>query len=151
MAKDQNSEAAKKVADAEKASKKSAKKDGNPNVVVRAAKAVAKFFKDLKGENKKIVWPNGKTVLKNTGIVLIVVLVVGIPIWLFDWGASEGLNALLAIEAPTKAEAVTSEIPSATTAATTVAATQATTAATTQAPTEATTAAPAEATTVAAQ
>ena len=45
MAKDQNSEAAKKVADAEKASKKNAaKKDGQPNFFVRAAKAVAKFF-----------------------------------------------------------------------------------------------------------
>ena len=60
---DLNEEAAKKVADAEKASKKSAKKDGKPNVFVRIAKAIAKFFKDLKGETKKIVWPDAKTVL----------------------------------------------------------------------------------------
>lgn len=141
MAKDQNSEAAKKVADAEKASKKSAKKDGKPNIIVRIAKAIAKFFKDLKGENKKIVWPNGKTVLKNTGIVLIVVIIVGVPIWLFDWGASEGLNALLAIEVPTETTTVASEIPSSTTPAATQKPTQATTAAATQAQAETTTAA----------
>ena len=96
MAKDQNSEAAKKVADAEKASKKkSAKNDGKPNVFVRAAKAVAKFFKDLKGENKKIVWPSAKTVLKNTGIVLAVVLIVGMAIWLVDFGLGQLLNWIL--------------------------------------------------------
>lgn len=99
MAKDQNSEAAKKVADAEKASKKKAGKNGDrPNFFVRAAKAIAKFFKDLKGETKKIVWPNAKTVLKNTGIVLAVVLIIGAGIWLIDWGLSEGINAVLGIE-----------------------------------------------------
>lgn len=99
MAKDQNSEAAKKVADAEKASKKKAGKNGDrPNFFVRAAKAIAKFFKDLKGETKKIVWPNAKTVFKNSGIVLAVVLIVGAGIWLIDWGLSEGINAVLGIE-----------------------------------------------------
>jgi preprotein translocase subunit SecE len=121
MAKDQNSEAAKKVADAEKASKKSAKKDGNPNIIVRIAKAIAKFFKDLKGENKKIVWPSAKTVLKNTGIVLAVVLIVGAAIWLVDFGLSEGMNALLGIKIG-ETEAVTEAVTkAATTVATTVA------------------------------
>lgn len=98
MAKDKNSEAAKKVADAEKASKKTAKNDGKPNVFVRAAKAIAKFFKDLKGETKKIVWPGAKLVLKNTGIVLAVVLVVGIVIWAIDFACSAGLGAIFSID-----------------------------------------------------
>ena len=127
MAKDQNSEAAKKVADAEKASKKkSAKNDGKPNVLVRAAKAVAKFFKDLKGENKKIVWPSAKTILKNTGIVLAVVLIVGAAIWLVDFGLSEGINALLGIEigaTETTTAAATEAVTEAATAAATTAAT----------------------------
>ena len=134
MAKDPNSEAAKKVADAEKASKKkSAKNDGRPNIFVRAAKAVAKFFKDLKGENKKIVWPTAKTVLKNTGIVLAVVLIIGAAIWLVDWGLSAGIDAVLSIdvdateavsnEATTVASAVSTTAPSTTAAAATTAAT----------------------------
>ncbi len=115
MAKDKNSEAAKKVADAEKASKKkSAKNDGKPNVFVRAAKAVAKFFKDLKGETKKIVWPGAKLVLKNTGIVLAVVLVVGIAIWAIDFACSAGLGAIFSIDtgAGEVAEEVTEAINS---------------------------------------
>lgn len=115
MAKDKNSEAAKKVADAEKASKKkSAKNDGKPNVFVRAAKAVAKFFKDLKGETKKIVWPGAKLVLKNTGIVLAVVLVVGIAIWAIDFACSAGLGAIFSINtgAEEVAESVTEAINS---------------------------------------
>ena len=122
MAKDQNSEAAKKVADAEKASKKkSAKNDGKPNVFVRAAKAVVKFFKDLKGENKKIVWPSAKTVLKNTGIVLAVVLIVGAAIWLVDFGLSEGMNALLGIKVGETEATTEAATQAATTVATTVA------------------------------
>ena len=126
MAKDQNSEAAKKVADAEKASKKNAaKKDGQPNIFVRAAKAVAKFFKDLKGESKKIVWPNAKTVLKNTGIVLAVVLIIGAAIWLVDWALSAGIDAILGIEvgATEAVSEVATTAPSTTAAATTAATT----------------------------
>ncbi len=124
MAKDQNSEAAKKVADAEKASKKKAGKNGDrPNFFVRAAKAIAKFFKDLKGETKKIVWPNAKTVLKNTGIVLAVVLIVGVGIWLIDWGLSAGIDAILGInageETTTEAVAETTTAAKETEAATT--------------------------------
>ena len=94
MAKDKNSEAAKKVADAEKASKKTAKNDGKPNVFVRAATAVAKFFKDLKGETKKIVWPGAKLVLKNTGIVLVVIFVCAIIIGALDYAFGTGIAAL---------------------------------------------------------
>lgn len=138
MAKDQNSEAAKKVADAEKASKKKAGKNGDrPNFFVRAAKAIAKFFKDLKGETKKIVWPNAKTVLKNTGIVLAVVLIIGAGIWLVDWGLSEGINAILGIEVG--AEETTTEATAETTTAPAVEVTTAAqeTEAATQAATEA--------------
>ncbi len=108
MAKDKNSEAAKKVADAEKASKKkSAKNDGKPNIFVRIFKAIAKFFKDLRGETKKIVWPNAKTVFKNTGIVLAVVLVVGIAIWVIDWALSAGFGAIFSINADKVTEVTT--------------------------------------------
>ena len=104
MAKDPNSEAAKKVADAEKASKKKAGKSGGPNIFVRMGKAIAKFFKDLKGETKKIVWPNAKSVLKNTGIVIAVVLIIGIGIWLVDWGLSAGIDAVLGINTSSSEE-----------------------------------------------
>ncbi len=60
---------------------------------VRIFKAIAKFFKDFRGTAKKVVWPDLKTVAKNTGIVLVVVGFLGVTVWLIDWGIS-GLTNL---------------------------------------------------------
>jgi len=83
MAKKEVSQAAEKVAAAEK---KKDKKPANPNgnIFVRAGKAIKKFCKDLKGEIKKIVWPDAKTVLKSTAIVLLVVAICGLVIFGID-------------------------------------------------------------------
>lgn len=116
MAKDINSEAAKKVAEAEKASKKKTGSKGNKeNVFARIGKTIAKFFKDLKGENKKIIWPNGKTVVKSTIVVIVCVLIVGAGIWLVDFGLSKGIDAVLGIkvgeETTAEAEAEDTAVP----------------------------------------
>ena len=42
------------------------------------------WFREMKSELKKVVWPNKKTVLKNTGIVLMCSLAIGACIWIFD-------------------------------------------------------------------
>ena len=93
MAKKEVSQAAEKVAAAEK---KKDKKPANPdgNFFVRAGKAIKKFCKDLKGEIKKIVWPDAKTVFKSTAIVLAVVLVVGLVIFGIDTLLTEGISLL---------------------------------------------------------
>ena len=84
---------------AEKAAKKSASskdaKDKKANIFVRMGKAIAKFFKDEKGECKKIVWPDRKNVLKSTAVVLVVVTILAVILWLVDTGLSEGIQALI--------------------------------------------------------
>ncbi len=65
--------------------KKDAKK---PNRVLR-------WLKDLKGELKKVTWPTAKDVVKNVGIVIVCVLIVGACIWVFDALAHAVLEALL--------------------------------------------------------
>ena len=92
MAKNEVSDAAKKVADAEK---KKDKKPANPNGnwFQRAGKAIKKFFKDVKGEVKKIVWPDGKTVFKSTLVVLAVVAICGAAIF----GVDQLLSVLLSL------------------------------------------------------
>ena len=93
MAKKEVSQAAEKVAAAEK---KKEKKPANPNgnIFVRAGKAIKKFCKDLKGEIKKITWPDRKTVLKSTFVVLVVVIVCAIVIGGIDWLLSQGMSLL---------------------------------------------------------
>ena len=65
------------------------------NWIKRAFGAVARYFRELKSELKKVVWPTPKQVLKNGLIVVACVLIVGAFIWLFDLVAQVGIDALI--------------------------------------------------------
>lgn len=58
-------------------------------------KRIVRFFRDYKSEVRKIVWPGFKDVAKNTVIVLIMCLLIGIFIWLIDYGLGQLLNLIL--------------------------------------------------------
>ena len=57
--------------------------------------AIRRYFRELRSELKKVVWPTPKQVLKNTLIVLVCVLLVGAFIWVFDIVANKGITALI--------------------------------------------------------
>ncbi len=63
-----------------------------PNFFAR----IANYFKEVKSELKKVVWPTFAKVRQNTIIVIIYVLIVGLVIWgldmLFTWGMSLFIN-----------------------------------------------------------
>ena len=44
----------------------------------KALKSAGKYFRDVKNEIKKIVWPTPKSVFKNTGIVLVAIIISGL-------------------------------------------------------------------------
>ena len=52
--------------------------EGEKNTVIPAK--VSKYFRDTKGEFKKIVWPSFPTVVKNTGVVLAMCAVTAVVI-----------------------------------------------------------------------
>ena len=56
-----------------------------------------KYFRELRSELKKVVWPTYQQVLKNAAIVVGCVTVVGIFIWLFDFVAQIGIDALIGV------------------------------------------------------
>ena len=70
-------------------------KKNDVNIFVRIGRRIKKFFKDEKGECKMVVWPSGKTVLKSSGVVLLVVAVTGAVIYGFDQGLSQLLKLLI--------------------------------------------------------
>lgn len=76
MAKDKENTSPEK---SEKSRKKDKKDKKKPN-------KVAKWFRDLKSEIKKVVWPSKKTVIDNTSVVLAVVVCSAILIGLLDSG-----------------------------------------------------------------
>ena len=55
---------------------------------------VKEAWRGFKSETKKIVWPTWKQVLKNTFVVLVVVLVFVILIGILDYAFSHGIQAL---------------------------------------------------------
>ena len=55
---------------------------------------ICRYFRELRSELKKVVWPTLPQVLKNALIVALCVLVVGVFIWVFDYVAGLGINGL---------------------------------------------------------
>ena len=53
------------------------------------------WFREMKSELKKVVWPNKKTVVKNTGTVLACSLAIGACIWIFDFVAVSAVDLIL--------------------------------------------------------
>ena len=70
-------------------------KEKKANWFKRAWGAIRRYFRELKSELKKVVWPTPQQVLKNTLIVAACVVCVGIFIWLFDFVADLGVNSLI--------------------------------------------------------
>ena len=56
-----------------------------------------RWFREMRSELKKVVWPSGKEVSKNTGIVLLCSLLVGICIWIFDAVAVLAVDTLIGL------------------------------------------------------
>lgn len=93
MANKEVSEAAKKIKDAEKAKAKK-KKNDKGNAFARFWKAVKRWFKDLKGEIKKITWPGSKEVLKGTVVTIVCIAIIGVVVFLVDLGLTQGIKGL---------------------------------------------------------
>ena len=67
------------------------------NWFARALGRICRYFRELKSELKKVVWPTPKQVLKNALIVVACVLVVGIFVWVFDLVAGAVVNGLIGL------------------------------------------------------
>ena len=72
------------------------KKAGVDNPIIPAK--VKKFFRDTRGEFKKIVWPGLPTVARNTFATLIMCAVVGVIIVVIDFGLGKFIELLLKLK-----------------------------------------------------
>ncbi len=70
-----------------------AETNNKPSVIER----IKRWFREMKSELKKVVWPNRKTMIKNTLVVLACVLAVGIFIWVFDAIAGLFVNGIISL------------------------------------------------------
>ena len=56
-----------------------------------------RWFREMKSELKKVVWPSPQKVVKNTLTVLACTLVIGACIWVFDGVAGQLIMLLLGL------------------------------------------------------
>ena len=84
-------ESEKKVKDVKDTSK--AKKAKGPNIFKR----IAKYFRDLTSETKKIVWPSKKQTKNNTLVVIAVVAVAALVIVSLDFAFGLTRDGLLGL------------------------------------------------------
>ena len=76
--------------------KKDVKKKNNakkPNIFKRLWVKIKEVFSEL----NKVTWPSFGKVVKQTGVVIAVVLVFAIAILLMDWGLGAALKALVGV------------------------------------------------------
>ena len=73
------------------------KKDENAKLPFH--KRIAKWFREMKSELKKVIWPTKKQLINNTGISLVVMLVSALGIWVFDQLAQALVNVLITLAA----------------------------------------------------
>ena len=63
----------------------------------KAAKKSGGFFKALKTEFKRVVWPDKDTIVKETTAVVIVTVILGVIIALLDFVIKTGLDKIIQI------------------------------------------------------
>lgn len=69
------------------------------NAFIGFFKKIGKFFKDCKGEIKKIVWPTPKSVFKNMGVVVLTMVILGLFIFLLDTAFMRLLGLVMSVAA----------------------------------------------------
>jgi len=69
----------------------------NPGKLQKVWKSVREWFRGMKSELKKVVWPSRKQVVNNTLVALVVMVVAAVVIWGFDELASMAVNLLISI------------------------------------------------------
>ncbi len=103
-------EKSKQTKDVAKASKASSKKSDKSKSEKdkgekTAGKKVKNFFKDFRGEVKKVTWNSKEDTMKSTAVVLLVVLIVGIGIWIVDFGLTSLRESLYTLSKSNPQEA----------------------------------------------
>ena len=84
---------AKNAAPAKVATTAVKKDDTKPSFFKRAVK----WFREMKSEMKKVIWPTKETLLKNTGVSVAVMIASAIVLWGFDELAQMLVRALFKV------------------------------------------------------
>ena len=77
--------------------KKEVEKQKEPQKTEKTEEKKAGFFRSLKAEFKRIIWPDKDTVVKETTAVVVVTVILGVIIALLDFVIKTGLDKIIQI------------------------------------------------------
>ena len=58
---------------------------------------IVKWFRELRSELKKVVWPTPKQILNNTIIVLVIMAISSVVVWAVDQAGAYIVNTLISL------------------------------------------------------
>ena len=61
---------------------------------IKGSNKIAKWFREMRSELKKVVWPTPKQILNNTLISLSVMAVSAVAVWAIDWASGQIFQAI---------------------------------------------------------
>ena len=67
------------------------------NKKVNVFKRIGRWFREMRSELKKVVWPSKSQMINNTLVVIACVVVVGIFIFVFDKLAEIAVNGIITL------------------------------------------------------
>ncbi|MCF6461410.1 preprotein translocase subunit SecE [Clostridium sp. Cult3] len=56
---------------------------------------VSTYFKGVKAEMKKVIWPTKKELVNYTGVVVLISAIVGLVVWVLDLGIHRVLSLII--------------------------------------------------------
>lgn len=68
-----------------------------PNKFKAFFSRIAKFFREIKSEIKKITWPAVPAVFKSMGVTLVVIIVIGAFVFALDFGLNKLLGLVMEV------------------------------------------------------
>lgn len=63
--------------------------------IAKLGKTIIRFIKEIRMELKKVIWPTREQLVRNTIAVLFACLIVGIIIWILDFGLAKLIELTL--------------------------------------------------------
>ena len=63
----------------------------------KGSNKIGKWFREMRSELKKVVWPSRKQIINNSLVAIIVIVIFAVVVWGFDQLANQAINALISL------------------------------------------------------
>ena len=69
--------------------------DKKQNAFLTIWTGIVRFFKEIKSEVKKVIWPTPKEIYNGTVITISAIFIIGVFIWVLTWLINKGVVQII--------------------------------------------------------